>query len=169
MDVGALWQRHRGVTREAVKFGVVGAFNTVLDFAVLNLLVFGLGVPALRSKVLSTVVAATSSYFMNRYWTFQDRERQGVRREYVLFFGLNAFGLLIGLVVLAVVRHGLDRDGVLWLNVANLIGLGLATVFRFWGYRRFVWTTRGGVAAPAVEAGVVAAEVPEFAGRGGTT
>ena len=47
------------VAREAAKFGAVGAVNTVLDFAVLNLLVFGVGLAPLRSKVLSTVVAAT--------------------------------------------------------------------------------------------------------------
>lgn len=166
MDLAGLWQRHRVVRREAMKFGLVGAFNTVLDFAVLNVLLFGFGVPALRSKVASTVVAATSSYVMNRCWTFNQRQRQRVRREYVLFFGINAVGLLIGLLVLAVVRYGLDRDGVLWLNMANLVGLGLATSFRFWGYRRFVWTAGVIGLGPAQEQASSAA--PEAAWRPGS-
>lgn len=165
MVLAGLWQRNRVVAHEAMKFGAVGAFNTVLDFAVLNLLVFGLGAPALRSKVLSTVVAATSSYLMNRYWTFGQRERQGVRREYVLFFGLNTVGLGISLVVLAIVRYGLDRDGALWLNAANVIGIGLSTLFRFWGYRRFVWT-----APDAAEEGdVVAVAAYDVAQHGGSS
>lgn len=157
MDVASFRHRHRSLAREAMKFGAVGAFNTVLDFAVLNVLIFGLGVPALRSKVISTVFAASSAYFMNRYWTFQQRERQSVRREYVLFFGVNALGLIIGLVVLAVVRYGLDRDDALWLNLANLVGLALATVFRFWGYRRFVWTAPEAVGGTWEESTVPAA------------
>ena len=153
------------VAREAAKFGAVGAANTVLDFAVLNLLVFGLGLAPLRSKVLSTVVAATSSYAMNRHWTFRHREKQGVRREYLLFFGLNAVGLGISLLVLGVVRYGLDRDGALALNLANVVGVGLGTVFRFWSYRRFVWTQGEAVETAADEGDVVAAVALDVAER----
>ncbi|MCW2778800.1 MAG: polysaccharide biosynthesis protein GtrA [Frankiales bacterium] len=145
------------VAREAAKFGAVGALNTVLDFAVLNLLVFGFGLQPLRSKVISTVVAATSSYLMNRHWTFRHREQGDVRREYVLFFLLNAVGLGISLLVLAAVRYGLDQDGALAINAANVVGIGLGTVFRFWSYRRYVWTKTGAVAGAADEGDVVAA------------
>lgn len=140
--VARLRQRYDVVAREAAKFGAVGAVNTALDFAVLNLLVFGLGLPPLRSKVGSTVVAATSSYLMNRHWTFRHRVRQDVHREYTLFFLLNAVGLAIALLVLGVVRYGFGLEGPLALNAANVVGLGLGTVFRFWSYRRFVWTRR---------------------------
>jgi putative flippase GtrA len=128
------------VAREAATFGAVGAVNTVLDIAVLNLLVFGVGLAPLRSKVASTVLAATSSYLMNRHWTFRHRTRQDVRREYALFFGLNAVGLALNLLVLGVVRYGLGADGPLALNLANVVGVGLGTLFRFWSYRRYVWT-----------------------------
>ncbi|MDP9435706.1 MAG: GtrA family protein [Actinomycetota bacterium] len=155
--LGRLRRKYDVVAREAAKFGAVGAVNTVLDFAVLNLLVFGVGLAPLRSKVLSTVVAATSSYLMNRHWTFRHRDRQDVRREYVLFFLLNAVGLAIALVVLGVVRYGLDQDSALALNAANVVGLGLGTVFRFWSYRRFVWTRPNDVAGAAEDGDVLAA------------
>ena len=153
------------VAREAAKFGAVGAVNTVLDFAVLNLLVFGLGLAPLRSKVFSTVVAATSSYAMNRHWTFRHREKQGVRREYLLFFALNAVGLGISLLVLGVVRYGLDQDGALAINLANVVSIGLGTVFRFWSYRRFVWTQADAVETAADEGDVVAAVALDVAER----
>ena len=145
------------VAREAAKFGAVGAINTVLDFAVLNLLVAGLGVAPLRSKVISTVIAATSSYLMNRHWTFRHRERSDVKREYTIFFALNAVGLAIGLLVLGVTVYGLGQDSVLALNVANVVGIGLGTVFRFWSYRRYVWTQPDAVETAAEEGDVVAA------------
>jgi putative flippase GtrA len=163
--VARLRERYDRVAREAAKFGVVGAVNTLLDFAVLNLLVFGLGVPTLRSKVVSTVVAATSSYVMNRHWTFRHRERGDVRREYLLFFALNAVGLAIALLVLAAVRYGLDRNGALALNLANVVGLLLGTAFRFWSYRRFVWTHEDEVEAAAADGDVVAALAVDTADR----
>lgn len=154
--VGGLRAKYDVVAREAAKFGAVGAVNTVLDIAVLNLLVFGVGLAPLRSKVLSTVVAATSSYCMNRYWTFRHRERQDVRREYLLFFGLNAVGLALNLLVLGGVHYGLGHDGALALNLANVVGVGLGTVFRFWSYRRFVWTHADAVDDAAHEGDVLA-------------
>ncbi len=152
-------EKYDVVAREAAKFGAVGAVNTLLDFAVLNLLVFGFDLQTLRSKVASTVVAATSSYLMNRHWTFRHRERQDVRREYVLFFLLNAVGLGISLAVLAVVRYGFGLDGALWINLANVVGIGFGTLFRFWSYRRFVWTSADAVATAAEEGDTVAAVV----------
>ncbi len=163
--VTQLRDKYDVVAREAAKFGAVGAINTVLDIAVFNLLVFGLGLAPLRSKVGSTVVAATSSFLMNRHWTFRHRERQDVRREYALFFGLNGVGLAINLLVIGFVRYVLDLDSALELNLANVVGIGLGTVFRFWSYRRFVWTDAGAVATAAAEGDVVAAAVLDSSER----
>jgi len=115
----------------------------VLDFIVYNLL---LGIGPLKSKVVATIIATTASYVMNRQWTFGNRGRAGVRREYVLFFGLNLVGLMIQLGVLGTAKYGLgfSEHGTTsdWiaLNVANAFGVGIAMVFRFWAYRQFVFT-----------------------------
>ena len=158
-----LRERYDVVAREAAKFGLVGAFNALLDFAVLNLLVFGFGVATLRSKVASTAVATLSAYLLNRHWTFRHRDRQGVARESTLFFALNGVGLGISLTILAVVRYGLGWDSPLAINAANVLALGAGTVFRFWSYRKFVWLTPVGVATAAEEGDVVAAVVVDLA------
>jgi putative flippase GtrA len=153
------WQK---LAHELVKFCLVGGANTIIDFIVWNLL---LPVGSLKAKVASTIVATTSSYFMNRHWTFRHRDRSSLRREYVLFFGLNLVGLGIQLAVLAAASYGLgyhhaDPDSRLPLNIANAVGIGVAMVFRFWAYRTFVFTanTPESVAVAAAEA--VADAVP---------
>ncbi|PZS34051.1 MAG: hypothetical protein DLM59_05420 [Pseudonocardiales bacterium] len=140
--------RHRArvFVAELAKFGVIGLVNTALDFGILNLLHFGMGVGPLTSKCVSTVIAATSSYFMNRHWTFKHRARSGMRREYTLFFLLNLIGLAIGLICIAVVRYGLHMDSPAAINAANLVGLLIGTVFRFWSYRRWVFMADGHLA-----------------------
>jgi putative flippase GtrA len=150
-------RRFHGVVSELAKFGAVGLVNTVLDYAVLNLL---LSIGPLKAKVASTIVATTASYVMNRQWTFKTRDRAGLRREYVLFFALNLVGLAIQLSVLAVAKYGLGftehggGDDRLALNLFNALGIAVAMVFRFWAYRAFVFKTTEAV----VTAGTVPAE-----------
>ncbi|MER7005593.1 GtrA family protein [Dactylosporangium sp. NPDC000555] len=135
-------ERHRSLATELFKFGTVGGVNTIIDFALVNALLF---IGPLKAKVIAAIVATTVSYVLNRQWTYQDRDRGGVRREYVLFFALNAVGLFIQEAILAVAKYGLhfsesnpgDR---LAFNIANAVGIGLAMIFRFWAYRTFVFT-----------------------------
>lgn len=62
----------------------------------------------------------------------------GVAREYALFFVLNAIGLVITVAPLAVSRYVLGLSGPLADNLAaNVLGWGLASLFRFWSYRRW--------------------------------
>lgn len=135
-EVRATW---RLLVRELSLFGAVGLVNLGLDIALFNVFtqVFDLG--ALTSKVLATSISATSAYFMHRHWTFAHRARNKFRREYVVFFGLNAVALGVGLVVIAAARYGLDRTDLLSLNIANLVGIAMGTAFRFWSYKRWVF------------------------------
>jgi putative flippase GtrA len=127
------------LVRELMKFGVVGGFAFVVDIGVFNLLLHATDKP-LTSKTISTVVATTVSYAGNRSWTFRRRSKSTVRREYALFFFLNAVGLLIALTCLWVSHYLLGFTSTLADNIAaNVVGLGLGTAFRFWSYRRWVF------------------------------
>src|SRR5215217_2731514 len=154
--MGRTYDRWRHLVHEMAKFGIVGAVNTVLDFGLANLLYLGLGWPSLGSKTASVAVAATSSYFMNRHWTFRHRARTGLRREYTLFFLLNGVGLLISDACILIVERGFGRTGALWFNLAQVAGLALGMVFRFTTYKRWVFVSPERAAARAVAEGSVA-------------
>jgi len=145
---------------EVIKFGAVGLVNTALDYAVLNVL---LSIGPLKAKIVSTVVATTSSYIMNRLWTWRRTERTSLRREYILFFALNLVGLAIQLAPLYVAKYFMgfnESNGLqdrLAFNVANAVGIAIAMVFRFWAYRAFVFRTQPAVTE--AEADLVAIEV----------
>jgi len=127
--------------REIAKFGIVGAVNYLLDVGLFNLLIIGpLGHKPITAKAASTLVAATSSYFMNRHWTWRHRARTGVRREYTLFILLSAIALGITLGCLAFGEYVLHQDSLLARNFwGNVVGVGLAMVFRFWSFKRWVF------------------------------
>ncbi|MGK5529855.1 GtrA family protein [Streptomyces sp. URMC 129] len=142
--VGLRLRQHvRARAAELSAFGVVGGVSYVVDVAGGNALAFGLGLGPLTSKACATVAATLVAYAGNRYWTFRHRDLGDARRRYPVFFLLNAVGLGIAMLCLAVTRYGLGLDGPLAYNLsANVVGTGLGTVFRYWSYRRWVFTER---------------------------
>jgi putative flippase GtrA len=131
--------------RELLKFGVVGAAAFVVDAGGYNLLVYGGGSGPLRHKPITASVISVSasvvvSWVGSRWWTFRHRQRQPVHHELALFVLINAIGLLIAVACLGFSRYVLGLDGVWADNISKtLVGTGLATVFRFWAYRKFVF------------------------------
>lgn len=153
--------RVRAGFHELAKFGTVGALSFLVDIGLFNLVLHLTNKP-LTSKVVSTAVAASLAFVLNRAWSFRDRQRSSVRREYTLFFVLNAIGLGIAIGCLAVSHYLLGFDSRLADNIsANGFGLVLGTTFRFWSYRRFVWGAPDAVQAAALDGDPAAAAVLE--------
>jgi putative flippase GtrA len=133
-------ERLQRLAGEFAKFGTVGVINTAINYAVFNALVLTVFAHGqLKANVIATVIATTASYFMNRHWTYRDRPKSTLRREYALFFVFNLAGLMIELGVLALSKYGFGLTSLLALNIAKTFGLGLGTIFRFWAYRTFVF------------------------------
>lgn len=140
-----VWYGLHQLIRESLKFLTVGGVGFVVDLVVFNALLFAggdgpLNHKPLTAKTISVVVATLVTYTGNRVWTFRHRARTGFAREYGLFFLLNGVGLAIALCCLGISRYVLELSGPVADNVAaNVIGLGLGTLFRFWSYRRWVF------------------------------
>ena len=133
------------LAHELVKFGVVGLVGYVVDVGAFNALRYAGGEgplydKPLTAKALSVMMATLVTYFGNRHWTWRDRGRHRFSREYALFFVLNGVGLLIAVGCLSVSHYLLGLTSPLADNLsANVVGLGLGTLFRFWAYRTFVF------------------------------
>ena len=76
-----------------IRFGIVGAINTALDFGLL-LLFTHLGLPKIVSNTLSTGMAFIFSFFANKQYTFRSSSGH-VKREIVLFTIVTLFGLWV--------------------------------------------------------------------------
>ena len=137
-----LYQRFRVLIHEAAKFGVVGLVGFIVSLGGADVLRYGAGMGKYKAVIVATVLATVVTFVGNRYWAFRHRERTGMGRETVLFFVFNGIGLLIQLACVAIVQDGLHLNGKVWYNVANLVGIGLGTLFRFWSYRKWVWRTQ---------------------------
>ncbi|WP_188191192.1 GtrA family protein [Nonomuraea sp. SYSU D8015] len=134
-----LYERFASLVHELAKFGSIGAIAFLIDFGLLNFCNVVVGLGPLTSKVAATTVSTTFAYAGNRYWTFRHREQSGLRREYFLFFLLNGIALLFGVLTIGFATYTLNLHDPLSLNIANIVGVGLGTLFRYWSYKKWVF------------------------------
>jgi len=133
--------------REMLKFGVVGAVAFVIDLGGYNLLVYG---PHLQgvldihdkpvtAKIVSASLATLVAWLGNRMWTFRHRRNRQVSHELALFVFFNGVAMVIAVICLGTSRYVFDLHTQFTDNIANILGIGLGTLFRFWSYRKFVF------------------------------
>lgn len=133
-----------GLRHEFGKFFSVGALGYVVGVGGFNFLVHFENAPLaskpLTASLISGVASILVAYFGNRHWTWKDRQRTGAKREITLFFVINGITLIFGVICLAISRYVLGLDSALADNIsANVIGVGIGTLFRFWSYRTIVF------------------------------
>lgn len=125
---------------EVGRFAVTGLAAYVTDLVVFNVLLLGTGSGPVLAKVVSSVFAIAVAFAGSRYYTWRHRPRGHMGREYAVFLLLSAVAAGIQLLCLAISHYGLGLTSTLADNVSgNVIGMGLATLFRFWSFRTFVF------------------------------
>lgn len=136
-----------------LKFGVVGALNTLVDLGVFNLLIFLFGLVHgplfVGFKAISFVVAVTNSYFMNKHLVFNTRgalnfTEKGRGAEFSLFLIVSVVGLLLNVLVSYVVfmagkTLAPEVSYYLFANTGAILGSGVVMLWNFLGYKFFVF------------------------------
>ncbi len=78
---------------QVVRFGIVGAVNTLLDYGLFYLLISATNLHKSFAQVFATGVAMCFSFLANRHWTF-GKSGRGSTREIVKFFVVNVVAML---------------------------------------------------------------------------
>lgn len=130
-----------------VRFAIVGVINTGVDFAVLNLLAWATGVTSgawvFAINSISVFVAMINSYFLNKYWTFRDKDKEKQGTEFLQFVLVSIVGVVIngGIVYLVTsfVEPWLGVSPQIWLNAAKVVATALSLIWNFIGYKFWVF------------------------------
>ncbi|MDX6233252.1 MAG: hypothetical protein QOH68_2256 [Nocardioidaceae bacterium] len=141
--------RLRRIGGEAVKFSAVNVVATAVSIFLFNALVHGLpglygpgplnGYPVL-TYFIANCVGMVISFYGSRRYAFKHRRPTGIGNGALNYAIVNIASFVIPMACLWVTRNVFNWDTVIADNVsANLIGAVLATFFRFWAFRRFVF------------------------------
>ena len=130
--------------KELVRFGTVGGIAFVVDTGLFNLLRFGPGHlledKPLTAKLISVAAATLVAWLGNRHWTFAEHATPQRGRELFVFAVINVLCALIPVGTLAFSHYTLDLVSQTADNVATVVGIGIGTVLRYIGYKRWVFT-----------------------------
>lgn len=125
---------------EVLRFGTIGAIGWIVDTAVFNLCLHVLDLQTVRSGLIASAVAICVNYLGNRSWTYRNQSSDQYTGEAFRFLLFSAIGTVIQNGILAISHYGLGYTSGVADNVAkNFVGLAVATIFRFWSYRTFVF------------------------------
>ena len=131
------------VRGELGRFALTGLVAYAVDVCVFNLCLLGVGTGPVAAKVISSVFAITVAFLGSRFYTWRHRPRGHAGREYALFFAFSLLAALIQVGALVVSNDVLGLEGPVADNISgNVVGMGLATAFRFWTFRRYVFQDR---------------------------
>jgi putative flippase GtrA len=145
-----LYSRFRHIGAEGIKFCIVGGAGAILQLGVQDTLHLTMGVGALTAETIGIIGGIILTFFGNRYWTYAHKRAHGKAfyRETSQFLLWAVIGWAIQEGLQAAVTYGLNLTDGISYTVATCFGIGIATIFRFWAYRTFVFTSDNSVPLP---------------------
>jgi len=133
------------------KFCVISFSNLVIDFGILNLLIYYSGVAegVLYSvfKAASFILANVNGYAWNKFWTFRSKEVEGWMNQLIKFFAVVGVGLVINVTVASYVVAEFGGSGgsissTVWANIGAAVSLIFTLFWNFFGLKYLVFEKR---------------------------
>src|SRR5690242_6616347 len=136
---------------QVVRFGVVGAINTLVDLAILNLLIAlthtgQRGAMFAVFKTVAFVCAVVNSYLMNRSWTFKRVATKNPMLEGSQFMFVSVLGAVVNVgsswYVATFIHPFSGIHAKWWPSLAARVGTAFSLAFNFIGYKFWVFAHR---------------------------
>lgn len=132
---------------QAAKYFLVGAFTTVVDLKLFELLLFLFGaiappVSILLAKGLSFLFSTSLKYWGNKYWVFQKHQKENFALEIIQFFAITLVGLVIDVIAFYYFTKMTAPHEILepvWVKLSVLLAAVVAAIWNFLGYKFLVF------------------------------
>jgi putative flippase GtrA len=120
------YSQHKEVLLQFFKFCLIGFLNTLVDFAVYLFFSRIIGLYFFYANLLSVFIAMSSSFVLNKYWTFKNHD-QAVKKQYLMFLLVNTVYFILNNAIVFGLVHYFNAWDVLAKIIAIMIGL-------FWNF-----------------------------------
>lgn len=117
------------IVAKLLRYSMASVVGVILGQSLLLLANKGFDWSALASNVFAVVVSTAPVYLVNRYWVWQKKDKNSIRREMVPFWGMALAGLALSSLFVWFV--GERTDSSIAIAAANLSGFGVLWVAKF--------------------------------------
>ena len=132
-----------------IRFGIVGAIGSVVDFGFLNLFTLVFKLPFILSSIFSFSLAVINNFVLNRFWTFPGSRKDPILKLLIQFGIVSVIGLLIRTPMLAWLEKVLVPLAGKWVpnlltptivghNLSLAIAIGVVMLWNYFANR--FWT-----------------------------
>ena len=83
-----------------LKFALVGAVGSALDFGIMNLLTHFINMRLVFAGTISFICAVINNFTGNRFWTYPESRSRPMLHQLGMFFAVNAAGIAIRIPIL---------------------------------------------------------------------
>jgi putative flippase GtrA len=143
---------HEKALGEFFRFALIGVINTLIDFGILNLLLYFYHVAPAETlkytllKSISFIAAVTNSFLFNKYWVFKHSDSSNNKKEVGSFLMISIAGLLVNDIIASLVFSvGTNIDtfsSTVWANIGALTGVAVVFITNFLGYKYLVFNPK---------------------------
>lgn len=109
-----------------LKFCIVGTSGMIIDFGTTWILKEKVKINKYVANSTGFMLAATSNYLLNRFWTFQS-ENSHIATEYISFMAISIIGLGINNLVLFLLTEKMKLN----FYLSKLFAIGVVTIWNF--------------------------------------
>jgi len=109
-----------------LKFCIVGSSGMIIDFGTTWFLKEKVKINKYIANSTGFMLAATSNYLLNRFWTFQS-ENSHIGSEYISFMVISIIGLGINNFVLFLLTEKMKLN----FYISKLFAIGVVTIWNF--------------------------------------
>jgi len=118
-----------------VKYCLVGGTGVFVNLLTLTVLHNVLGVPGSVALITGIGLAMVTNFFLNNFWTFKGRGKEGLASKLMKFSFTCSVGALINYSVAMVFIWLLFPQ----IQLADLIGIVAATLWNYWINKKWTW------------------------------
>ncbi len=120
---------------QLIKFSIVGVLNTAIHYVIFFYLYSYLGVYHLLASATGFCFAVTNSYFVNKHWTFAQRN-SNKSHQFVKFLTVNLVALMVNLTGMLLLVESFQVNPLLAQLVMIVITLTVNFMgTKFWSFR----------------------------------
>tara|TARA_B100000315_G_C14428071_1_gene518818 strand:+ start:45 stop:494 length:450 start_codon:yes stop_codon:yes gene_type:complete len=128
--------KHLLLVKQFVKFNIVGVSNTLIDIGIFLATTHFLSffkTHFVLANILAFACATSSSFIMNRHWTFRHKNKD-IHHQFMKFFVVSSIGVIISSSILFFFVSQFDWPS----SISKLITIPIVVLWGFFAHK--YWT-----------------------------
>ncbi|MFA6307044.1 MAG: GtrA family protein [Patescibacteria group bacterium] len=121
--------------KRAVKFFIAGSVGAFTNLTLLYFFTDILGVWYLVSSSLSFAVSFLVSFFLQKFWTFSDGDKEAIYKQMGVYLAVALTNLGLNGLLMYTMVDGFE----IWYLPAQIIASGLIAVESYFIYKKFIF------------------------------